>query len=47
MQSHNPVGTDGFDFLEFTTNNPEKLKQQFESMGFLPVAKHQSTDIVL
>jgi 4-hydroxyphenylpyruvate dioxygenase len=47
MQLHNPVGTDGFDFLEFTTNDHEKLKKQFEAMGFIPVAAHQSADIVL
>lgn len=47
MQNHNPAGTDGFDFLEFTTNDPVKLAQQFESMGFLPVAKHKSCDVII
>jgi len=47
MQAYNPVGTDGFDFLEFTTHNPKKLSQQFESMGFIPVANHRSCDVTV
>lgn len=47
MQSHNPAGTDGFDFLEFTTNDVSKLTQQFETMGFIPVAKHHHADVVI
>lgn len=47
MQTHNPVGTDGFDFLEFTTTDPEKLSKQFESMGFHPVAQHKSHPVTI
>lgn len=47
MHTHNPAGTDGFDFLEFTTNDPQKLIQQFESMGFVAVAKHKSCDVTV
>lgn len=47
MQINNPAGTEGFDFLEFTTDNPQKLDQQFQSMGFIPVAKHQSHDVTI
>lgn len=47
MQTHNPAGTDGFDFLEFTTKNPQKLAQQFESMGFHPVAAHTSHPVTI
>ncbi len=47
MQHYNPAGTDGFDFLEFSTLEPERLKQQFLSMGFTPVAKHQTQEITL
>lgn len=47
MQTKNPAGTDGFDFLEYTTNDPQKLIKQFESMGFTPVAKHNKHDVVL
>lgn len=44
---HNPAGTNGFDFLEFTTKNPNVLKKQFESMGFVPVAQHKTADIII
>lgn len=47
MQTHNPVGTDGFDFLEFSTNDAKKLCSQFESMGFKAVNKHKSHDIII
>lgn len=43
----NPAGTDGFDFLEFTTNNPAKLIGQFAAMGFSPIAKHTSADVII
>jgi 4-hydroxyphenylpyruvate dioxygenase len=47
MQVHNPTGTNGFDFLEFATPDPELLKNQFESLGFTPCAKHRYGDVVL
>ncbi len=47
MHTHNPTGTDGFDFLEFCTNEPKKLSKQFESMGFIPVANHKSCDVTI
>ena len=47
MQTDNPTGTNGFDFLEFATNDPTKLIKQFESMGFKPVAKHKSHDVTI
>jgi 4-hydroxyphenylpyruvate dioxygenase len=47
MQSHNPAGTDGFEFLEFTTPNPDLLVQQFKTMGFTPVAKHKNANVTI
>jgi len=47
MQVQNPAGTDGFEFLEYTTNNPQTLINQFESMGFTAVAKHKHHDAVM
>lgn len=47
MQSINPAGTDGFDFLEYTTQQPDVLEKQFRAMGFVPVAKHNSKNIVI
>lgn len=43
----NPTGTDGFDFLEFTTQQPLQLIQHFESLGFIPVAKHASQSVII
>ena len=47
MQPNNPVGTDGFDFLEFTTPDANKLIKQFEAMGFEPVATHSTHPITI
>lgn len=47
MQKDNPAGTDGYDFLEYTTNDVKKLAQQFEAMGFKAVAKHKSCDVTI
>ena len=43
----NPMGTDGFEFVEYTAPNPELLGDLFEQMGFSPVARHRSKDVVL
>jgi 4-hydroxyphenylpyruvate dioxygenase len=42
----NPLGTDGFEFVEYTSPEPEKLAQLFTLLGFTPVAKHKTRDIV-
>lgn len=47
MQSNNPAGTKGFEFLEFTTNDLNKLTRQFTDMGFAPVAKHKKHDVTI
>lgn len=43
----NPMGTDGFEFVEYTAPNPAELGQLFERMGFVAVAKHRSKDVTL
>ncbi|PHR56803.1 MAG: 4-hydroxyphenylpyruvate dioxygenase [Robiginitomaculum sp.] len=43
----NPMGTDGFEFVEYATNEPKKLEVLFEKMGFTKVASHRSKDIIL
>ncbi|MEO1137778.1 MAG: 4-hydroxyphenylpyruvate dioxygenase, partial [Pseudomonadota bacterium] len=30
----NPIGTDGFEFVEYTSSNPEELAALFERLGF-------------
>ncbi|EKD54227.1 MAG: 4-hydroxyphenylpyruvate dioxygenase [uncultured bacterium] len=47
MQRHNPAGTNGFDFLEYTTEEPLILEKQFLQMGFRPIAKHRTLDMTL
>ncbi|SLN48919.1 4-hydroxyphenylpyruvate dioxygenase [Oceanibacterium hippocampi] len=43
----NPMGTDGFEFVEYTAPDPEALGRLFESMGFRPVARHRSKNVTL
>lgn len=43
----NPMGTDGFEFVEFAHPEPEKLAGLFQTMGFAPVARHRSKDVTL
>jgi len=42
----NPLGTDGFEFVEFTTPDPEKLARTFELLGFTAVSKHPTKDVI-
>jgi len=43
----NPMGTDGFEFVEYTSPDPEALGRLFASMGFVKVARHRSKDVSL
>src|SRR5262245_6566598 len=43
----NPMGTDGFEFVEYTAPDPRELHALFETMGFVKVARHRSKDVVL
>jgi 4-hydroxyphenylpyruvate dioxygenase len=42
----NPLGTDGFEFVEFTSPDPERLARVFEAMGFTAVARHRSKNVL-
>ncbi|QUD90725.1 4-hydroxyphenylpyruvate dioxygenase [Phenylobacterium montanum] len=42
----NPLGTDGFEFVEFTSPDPEALADRFVRMGFAAVARHRSKNVV-
>lgn len=37
----NPVGTDGFEFVEFSAEDPALLEDVFTRLGFAKVAKHR------
>jgi 4-hydroxyphenylpyruvate dioxygenase len=43
----NPVGTDGFEFIEYTAPDSRLLEELFRKMGFVAVARHRSKDVVL
>src|SRR5262249_59723419 len=44
---HNPMGTDGFEFVEYTAPDPEALRALFGQMGFREVARHRSKNVTL
>ncbi|WP_322031756.1 4-hydroxyphenylpyruvate dioxygenase [Paraburkholderia sp. J76] len=43
----NPVGTDGFEFIEYTAPDPKALGKLFERMGFTAIARHRHKDVTL
>ncbi len=43
----NPLGLDGIEYIEFTTPKPQALGQMLESIGFRPIARHRSREILL
>jgi 4-hydroxyphenylpyruvate dioxygenase len=47
MDAANPMGTDGFEFVEYAAPEPERLGALFEQMGFAPVARHRSKRVTL
>jgi 4-hydroxyphenylpyruvate dioxygenase len=43
----NPLGLDGFEFVEFASPTPGVLEPVFETLGFSAVAKHRSKNVTL
>ena len=43
----NPMGTDGFEFVEYTGPDPQQLAALFERMGFVAAARHRSKNVTL
>jgi len=43
----NPLGTDGFEFVEYTAPDTAALGKLFETMGFSRIARHRSKDVLL
>jgi 4-hydroxyphenylpyruvate dioxygenase len=41
------MGTDGFEFIEYTAPDPVALGRLFEQMGFRPIARHRTKNVVL
>ena len=47
IDTANPLGLDGIEFIEYTTSKPQALGQVLEMMGFRPVARHRSREVLL
>ena len=43
----NPMGLDGFEFIEFSAPEPGLLEPIFEAIGFMKIAKHRSKEVFL
>ena len=43
----NPMGTDGFEFIEYAAPDPQAMREVFERMGFTAVARHRHKDVTL
>jgi 4-hydroxyphenylpyruvate dioxygenase len=43
----NPMGTDGFEFIEYAAPDPAALGALFETMGFAAIARHRTKNVTL
>ena len=43
----NPLGLAGIEFVEYATSRPQALGQVLETIGFRPVARHRSREVLL
>jgi 4-hydroxyphenylpyruvate dioxygenase len=43
----NPLGTDGFEFVEYAAPDPAALGRLFEQLGFTAIARHRSKNVLL
>jgi len=43
----NPMGTDGFEFIEYAAPDPAAMGRVFEQMGFRPIARHRHKNVLL
>ncbi|HMS27539.1 MAG TPA: 4-hydroxyphenylpyruvate dioxygenase [Burkholderiaceae bacterium] len=46
-ESANPLGMEGIEFIEYATSKPQQLGQILETMGFRPIARHRSREVLL
>ena len=47
VEVSNPLGIEGIEFVEYTTPRPQALGQVLESLGFRPVGRHRSREVLL
>ena len=43
----NPMGTDGFEFIEYAAPDPVAMGELFERMGFRAIARHRRKNVLL
>lgn len=43
----NPMGTNGFEFIEFTAPDPAILENLFTTLGFTAIARHRAKNVTL
>jgi len=43
----NPLGMVGIEFIEYATSKPQALGNVLETMGFRPIARHRSREVLL
>jgi 4-hydroxyphenylpyruvate dioxygenase len=43
----NPMGTDGFEFIEYAAPDPAAMGALFARMGFKPIARHRHKNVLL
>jgi 4-hydroxyphenylpyruvate dioxygenase len=43
----NPMGTDGFEFIEYAAPDPAAMAQVFVRMGFQAIARHRHKNVTL
>ncbi|OZI63541.1 4-hydroxyphenylpyruvate dioxygenase [Bordetella genomosp. 11] len=43
----NPMGTAGFEFVEYAAPDPAALRRVFEQLGFKAIARHRHKDVIL
>jgi 4-hydroxyphenylpyruvate dioxygenase len=43
----NPMGTDGFEFVEYAAPDPKEMGRLFERLGFRAIARHRHKNVIL
>src|SRR6266568_2105924 len=46
-EPNNPLGVDGIEFIEYASSQPQALGSLLQTMGFVPVARHRSREVML
>jgi 4-hydroxyphenylpyruvate dioxygenase len=47
MAWDNPMGTDGFEFIEYAAPDPKAMGMLFERLGFKAIARHRHKNVIL